>query len=144
MWDLIFFLSLMLVPQIRHAKPKLHFLTLVDIRVSRSSSTKWNNQTNSRGNKQRAVDSNTCIRILFQFYIPIANANLRTYWSSKYSETFTIYAMPGWMVIRNVSLESSILENLIARVTSVLTRLHMPHTHVGSHIVPHFDAGSTD
>ena len=38
MWDLIFFLSLMLVPHKRQANPKLHCLTLVDIRVSRSSS----------------------------------------------------------------------------------------------------------
>ena len=51
--------------------------------------------------------------------------------------------MPVWMVLGNVSIESSVLENLIARVTSVLTWLHMLVTHVDSHIFLLFDAAST-
>ena len=59
------------------------------------------------------------------------------------SESFTIYAMPVWMMLRNVFLERSVLENPIARVTSVLTWLHMPDAHMGSHVFLLFDAAST-
>ena len=60
------------------------------------------------------------------------------------SEAFEIYAMPVWMVLGNVFVETSVEENLIAGVTSVLARLHMPVTHVGSHVFLLFDAASTE
>ena len=60
------------------------------------------------------------------------------------SETFKIYPMPVWMVSGNMSIESSVKENLIARVTSVLARLQMFVPHVVSHIFLLFDAASAE
>ena len=55
-------------------------------------------------------------------------------------ETSFIYANPGWMVFSNMRLECSVEENLIARVTAILTRFHVLVSHVGSHIPLLFDA----
>ena len=48
------------------------------------------------------------------------------------------------MVLRNVPIEVSILENLIARVTSVLARFHVPVAHMRLHVFLLFDAAPTE
>ena len=59
------------------------------------------------------------------------------------SETLKINAMPVWMMIGNMCINSSVQEYLIARVTAILTRFHVLVSHVGSHIFLLFDAAST-